>query len=207
MRSKLFRRYNRPRQRFATFGTVALLLLAATAHGEARRYEVAGSKTLVQFQLRHLLGTVVGRFHEVKAVLEVDPNAPEHSSVSVTIPSRTVETDNRTRDKHLRTELFEVAKYPTITFRSRSVTRTGRDQADVLGDLTLHGVTKPLLLHVTSLGVSKNSAGVEISRWRATGGTFKRRDFGLVWSKGVEAISMIGDDITLKIEAEAVRSE
>ncbi len=193
--------------RGAWAGALVLAAIGSSTVAEIETFDVAPSRTVVQFKLRHMLGTVVGHFHETRGVLHLDPDAPERSSVVVTIPSRTVDTGIPLRDEHLRSELFEVLKYPEITFRSRRVRRTGRDQADITGDLTLHGVTKPLLLHVTLLGRTKNARGAEVSRWRATGGTFERSSFGLVWSKTVEAVSMIGDNISLEIEAETARSD
>jgi polyisoprenoid-binding protein YceI len=175
----------------------------SSAGAETRAFKIDPAHTTVQFEIRHFFGKVVGQFRDVHGTLEIDIDHPENSSVAATCPSRTVDTENRTRDSHLRSELFETDKFPEVRFRSRKVVRTASDQADVTGDLTLHGVTHPIVLHVTLLERKKQPDGSEISRWRATGGNFSRRVFGLLWSRGVEAISGIGDEITLKIECEA----
>jgi polyisoprenoid-binding protein YceI len=175
----------------------------SSAAAETRTFKIDPAHTTVQFEIRHFFGKVVGQFHDVHGTLEIDIDHPENSSVTATCPSRTVDTENRTRDSHLRSELFETDKFPEVTFRSGKVVRTASDQADVTGDLTLHGVIHPIVLHVTLLERKKQHDGLEISRWRATGGNFSRRVFGLMWSRGVEAISGIGDEITLKIECEA----
>jgi polyisoprenoid-binding protein YceI len=175
---------------------------AATARAETHTFSIDPAHTTVQFEIKHFFGKVVGQFHEVRGTLQIDVDHPENSTVTAKCPSRTVDTANRTRDSHLRSELFETDKFPEVSFRSRKVVQTAKDQADVTGDLTLHGVTHPIVMHVTLLERRKQPGG-EISRWRATGGNFSRRTFDLMWSRGVEAISGIGDEITLKIECEA----
>lgn len=184
-------------------GLSCLVLLTAPVQAETHTFKIDPERTVVQFEIRHFFGKVVGQFHDVRGTLEIDVDHPDNSTVTARCPSRTVDTANRTRDAHLRSELFETDKFPDVIFRSRKVVRTANDQADLTGDLTLHGVTRPIVLHVTLLERKKQPDGREISRWRATGGNFSRRVFGLMWSRGVEAVSGIGDEITLKIECEA----
>jgi polyisoprenoid-binding protein YceI len=181
---------------------LALGLSANTTRADTQVFKIEPSRTKVQFELRHFLGKVIGRFHDVSGTLRIDPDQPENSSVVATCPTRTVDTANATRDRHLRAELFEVEKFPQAAFRGRKVVRTASDKADVTGDLTLHGVTRSIVLHVTLLGLEKSADGSEISRWRATSARFSRRAFGLMFSRGVEAVSGIGDEITLTIECE-----
>lgn len=178
-------------------------LTVSSAGAETHTFKIDPAHTSVQFEIKHFFGKVTGQFHDVHGTLVIDIDHPENSSVTATCPSRTVDTANRTRDSHLRSELFETDKFPDATFRSRKVVRTATEQADITGDLTLHGVTHPIVLHVTLLERKKQPSGAETTRWRATGGNFSRRLFGLMWSRGVEAISGIGDEITLKIECEA----
>ncbi|MGI9115794.1 MAG: YceI family protein [Chthoniobacterales bacterium] len=178
------------------------MLLPSGALAETHTCKIDPARTVVQFEIKHFFGKVIGKFHDVRGTLVIDADHLENSTVAATCPSRTVDTANRTRDSHLRSELFETDKFPEATFRSRKVVQTGKDQADVTGDLTLHGVTRPIVLHVTLLE-RKQADGGEISRWRATSDGFSRRAFGLIWSRGVEAVSGIGDEIALKIECEA----
>jgi polyisoprenoid-binding protein YceI len=181
----------------------ALLLFAITAHAETRTFKIDPRRTIVQFEIKQYFGKVVGNFHDVNGTLQIDAEDPENSSVTASCPTRTIDTANTTRDGHLRSELFEVEKFPQAAFRSRKVVRTAQDKADVSGDLTLHGVTRPIVLHVTLLERTRSNDGREVSRWRCVSDKFSRRAFGLMWSRGVEAVSGIGDDITLKIECEA----
>lgn len=183
-------------------GCFAFALLTGSVYAETRTFKIDPARTVVQFEIKHFFGKVTGRFHDVRGTLVIDADHPENSTVAATCPSRTVDTANRTRDSHLRSELFETDKFPVAAFRSQKVAQTSKDQADVTGDLTLHGVTRPIVLHVTLLE-RKQADGREISRWRAVSDSFSRQTFGLMWSRGVEAVSGIGDEITLRIECEA----
>src|SRR5438067_8044102 len=192
-----------PPRRSIAFCVCALGFVVSPVLAETHTFKIDPAGTTVRFEIKHFFGKVIGQFHDVQGVVEIDVDHPENSSVTARCPSRTVDTDNHTRDSHLRSELFEVEKFPEVTFRSRKVVRTANDQADVTGDLTLHGVTRPIVLHVTLLERKKRSDGKETSRWRETGGNFSRRAFGLMWSRGVEAVSGIGDEIVLRIECQA----
>ena len=113
-----------------------------------------------------------------------------------------IDTAIAKRDEHLRGEdFFNVSKYPEITFKSRHVKQTGPNTGEITGDLTMHGVTRTITLHAQLLGAAEN----QISRWRITTAPLKRGEFGLAWSKSVEAVSMIGDEVSIDMEIEAVR--
>lgn len=178
----------------------AIALIAPRLEADTETYKLEASSSSVRFELRHLLGTATGRFRNVRGTLRIDRDHPENATVVASVQAQSIDTGNGTRDAHLRTELFETARYPEITFRSRTVKRVGSDRADVTGDLTMHGITKPFVLHVALL---QTGTGAQ-PRWHVIGGTLKRSDFGLSWSKGVEAVSMIGDDIRVQIDAESV---
>lgn len=182
------------------FGALVNLVAAE----ETRAYKISPGQTKVEFAIRHYFGSVAGQLREVSGTLHLDSEHSENASLFVTAAARSLDTANATRDRHLQTELFQVEKYPEITFRSRKVVRSGKDEADVSGDLTLHGVTRPLVLHVALLARTRNVAGREVIRWRATGGKVSRHAFGLVWSGSVEAVSQIGDEASLEIEASTV---
>lgn len=192
----------RPRGLLVITTAAVLTLPTRPAAAELEIYKLEAEQTTVRFQLSHVFGKVAGQFHDVRGVLRVDHDKPETSSIVATLRGDTIDTQNRTRDGHLRTELFQTANFPEITFRSTLVKRISRNQADVMGDLTMHGVTKPFLLHVTLLGDADAETPDKTSHWRATG-MLKRRDFGLFWSKTVEAVSMIGDDVAVTIDAVA----
>lgn len=179
------------------FLAILLCAFAVSASAETRVFKIDSANTNLQFEVRHYLGKVVGRFHDVHGTLRIDSDHPEDATLEASCATRTIDTANQTRDNHLRGELFAVEKFPQAIFRSRKIVRTGSKSADVTGDLTLHGVTHALVLHVT-LAEQTNKG----SRWHVQSDAISRRAFGLVFSSGTEAVSGIGDQVTLKIDCD-----
>jgi polyisoprenoid-binding protein YceI len=170
----------------------AAVFVSATARADDS-FKIDPSRSAIAFKVRHMLGTANGRFAKFKGTLVVDRDHPEQSSVSVTIDAASIDTGIGKRDEHLRSELFDVAKYPEITFKSRRVEQTGANTGEITGDLTMHGVTRSVVLNVQLSG----------SRWRVTTAPLKRSQFGLVFSKSAETVSMIADEVAVEIEIEA----
>jgi polyisoprenoid-binding protein YceI len=166
--------------------------LAALA-GETSRMDP--TRSTIAFKVRHMLGTAKGTFSKFNGRIVVDRDHPEQSSVIVTIAAASIDTGIAKRDEHLRGELFEVAKYPEITFKSRRVKRTGANTGEIAGDLTMHGVTRPIILNVQLLS--------DGTRWRMTTAPLLRSQFGLVFSKSAETVSMISDEVAVEIEIAA----
>jgi polyisoprenoid-binding protein YceI len=160
-------------------------------------FKIDPSRSTIAFGVRHMLGTAKGKFSRFKGTIVVDRDHPELSSVAVTIDAASIDTSITKRDEHLRGELFNVAKYPEITFKSRRVKQTGANAGEIIGDLTMRGVTRPITLSVQLLSTS------EPSRWRVTTAPLKRSQFGLVFSKSAETVSMISDEVAVEIEIEA----
>jgi polyisoprenoid-binding protein YceI len=150
---------------------------------------------------------VTGNFKKFEGTINVDTDHPEKSSVTATIDVASIDTKNDNRDQDLRSDhFFDVAKYPTITFKSKSVKQTGADSGDILGDLTMHGVTKEITLHVKFLGKGKGMQGKAISGWQVTPDPIKRSEYGLNWSKMVEGTAAVGEEVTISIDVEADKS-
>lgn len=157
---------------------------------------------MIEFKVRHFFGNAKGKFTKFSGTIDVDREHPEKSSVTATIQAASIDTAIAKRDEHLRGEdFFSVQKFPEITFKSRHVKQTGPNTGDIIGDLTMHGVTRTITLHVQLLGAAEDQK----SRWLVTTAPIKRSGFGLSWSKSVEAVSMIGDDVSIDMEIEAVR--
>ena len=179
-------------------GVAAVIGLLAPSQAEANdsyQFDQAGST--IAFEVHHFIGNATGKFNRFSGTIDLDRDHPERSSVSVHIDVKSIDTGIRKRDEHLRSaEFFNVEKFPEITFKSRSVKQTGRQSADVTGDLTMHGVTQPIGLHVKLVGESSG----EHSRWQVTTDPINRRLFELMFSRSAEAISGIGRDVTTKIE-------
>lgn len=128
------------------FRLVIVLALAnclVALAGETSRIDPTHST--IAFRVRHMLGTAKGTFSKFNGRIVVDRDHPEQSSVTVTIAAASLDTGILKRDEHLRGELFDVAKYPEITFKSRRVKQTGANTGEIAGDLTMHGVTRPII--------------------------------------------------------------
>jgi polyisoprenoid-binding protein YceI len=174
---------------------LAAVALTATAHAnETFKIDAAGST--IGFKVRHMLGSARGKFAKFSGTIEVNREHPEQSSVQVSIDVRSIDTGIAKRDDHLRGELFDVARYPEITFKSRRVKKTGANSGEIVGDLTMHGVTREIVLNVELV----SNTG---TRWRVTTSPLKRSQFGLVFSKSAETVSMIADEVAVEIEIEA----
>ncbi|MBV9392088.1 MAG: polyisoprenoid-binding protein [Verrucomicrobia bacterium] len=155
------------------------------------------------FQVRHLFSKVEGKFDNFEGTINYDEANPDASSVEVKIQTVSIDTGNAQRDADLKSpNFFDAAKYPEITFKSTSVKPTEKNKADVAGDLTMHGVTKPVVLKVELLGKGPGMKGSIVSGWDATT-SLKRSDFGLSWNKVIEGTQIVGDDVQIDLHVEA----
>ena len=188
---------------------LSLLLLVALCGSVASAraediYKLDPVHSSITFKVRHFFSYVTGSFKKFEGTINVDPDHPEKSSVTATIDATSIDTQNEKRDEDLRSaDFFEVAKYPTITFKSKSVKQTGADAGDIVGDLTMHGVTKEITLHAKFLGKGKGMGGKSISGWQVTPEPIKRSEYGLTWSKAVEGTAVVGEEVTISIDIEA----
>lgn len=184
---------------------VAALLggFVLTVHADDT-YKIDPVHSSISFKVRHFFSYVNGNFKKFDGTINVDVDHPEKSSVTATIDATSIDTKNDKRDEDLRSaDFFDVAKYPTITFKSKSVKQTGADSGDILGDLTMHGVTKEITLHVKFLGKGKGMGNKPISGWQVTPEPIKRSEYGLTWSKMVEGTAAVGEEVTISIDVEA----
>ena len=188
------------------FSLLALLLasLSSTAVGN-ETYKFDQARSTIGFSVHQYLGTTRGKFTKFSGKIDIDRDHPENSSVVAEIDVASIDTRIQKRDNHLRSpEFFNVEKYPKMTFKSRKVTRTGPQSGDIAGELTMHGVTKPIVLHVKLL-TSPDDA--KQTRWAVTTEPLKRREFNLMFSQGAEAISGISNTVAINIEIEATRAQ
>ena len=183
---------------------VAIAGLSSVAFGkESYKFDQSGST--IGFTVHQFLGTTRGKFTNFSGRIEVDREHPENSSVTAQIDVRSIDTHIKKRDDHLRSaEFFNVEKFPHIAFKSRGVRRTGPQSGDILGDLTIHGVTKSITLHVKLLTPINETAR---TRWSVTTDPITRRDFNLMFAPAAESISGISQTVAINIEIEAKRAE
>lgn len=181
----------------------ALYVSVSSARAE-EIYKLDPVHSSITFKVRHFFSYVTGSFTKFEGTINVDPDHPEKSTVTATIDAASVNTQNEQRDEDLRgVDFFNVAKFPTITFKSKSVKQTGADAGDIVGDLTMHGVTKEITLHAKFLGKGKGMGGKSISGWSVAPEPIKRSEYGLTWSKAVEGTAVVGEEVTISIDIEA----
>jgi len=188
---------------FAVAVAIAGLCSAASAN-ETYKFDRSGST--IGFTVHQYLGTTHGKFTRFDGRIDLAREHAEKSSVAARIDVRSIDTGIKKRDDHLRSpEFFNVAKFPEITFKSHSVKQTGQQSGDILGDLTMHGVTRPITLHVKL--VNPVSSDTKQTRWAVTTEPIKRREFNLMFGQSAEAISGIGQTVAINIEIEATRAQ
>jgi polyisoprenoid-binding protein YceI len=170
------------------------------------KWNIDSAHSLAEFSVKHMMVTTVkGRFDKVSGEVEFDEANPERSEVDVTIDTASITTRDEKRDAHLKSaDFFEVEKYPTITFKSTKVEKTGNNEFRVTGDLTLHGVTKQVVLETEYAGQGKNPWGMTVAGFSAKT-SVNRKDFGLNWNVALETGGMlVSEKVNINIEAELV---
>jgi polyisoprenoid-binding protein YceI len=184
--------------------SLAVLTLPALAGATPWDYDTAHSR--VGFSVRHMMvSNVKGQFKTVSAKIELDAKAPEKSSAQIEIDVASIDTGVGDRDNHLRSpEFFDVAKFPKIVFKSKKVGKLGGGKYNLVGDLTIRGVTKEVTLVVEGIeSAFKNPFTGKEARGATVTGSISRKDFGLTWNKVLEAGGvMVGDEVLLQIELE-----
>ncbi len=187
------------------FSWLALILEGFVHSATANEtFKFDASRSTIGFSVHQFLGTTNGKFTQFSGTIDLDRQHPEASSVSARIQVSSINTGIKKRDDHLRSaEFFNVAKFPELTFKSRSVKQTGTQSGDIMGDLTMHGITKPVTLHIKLVTPLTNEAR---TRWEVTTDSLKRRDFGLMFGSATETVSGISQEVAIRIEIEAVKS-
>ncbi len=185
-------------------GLTATLLLLTHANA-AENYKIDPAHTSVAFSVRHMgVSNVKGHFDEFAGSVVLDNGSIQEATATIQVKS--VNTGIEKRDNHLRTaDFFEASKYPEITFKTKRVEKNG-DQAILIGDFTMRGVTKELRLPVTVSGPVKDPQGnTRIGLEART--TVNRKDYGMKFNALMETGGlMVGDEVTIEINAEAVKS-
>jgi polyisoprenoid-binding protein YceI len=189
----------------ATAMVAALSLPGAAA---TATWQIDPNHSSAQFAVRHLtISTVRGAFTKVSGTVQLDDKDISKSSVDVTIDAASVDTRVENRDKDLRSDhFFDVAKYPTISFKSTKVEQVEPGKLKVTGDLTIHGVTKPVVLDVDGpTAPVKDPWGNQRAAVNATT-KINRQDFGVKWNATMDGGGVVvGDDVAITIDAEIVK--
>ena len=172
-------------------------------------YTIDPAHTSAQFTIRHMMiSNVRGGFSGIKGTVEYDVAAASEASIEVVIDAGTIRTLDDQRDAHLKSaDFLDVEKYPTIAFKSTKVTPAGDDELSVTGDLTIHGVTKPVVLKVEGPTAEEKDPWGNV-RMGASGTTkIKRSDFGLTWNAALETGGiLVGDDLKIELEIQMIKA-
>jgi polyisoprenoid-binding protein YceI len=165
--------------------------------------------SVVEFKVRHMMiSNVKGQFSKVTGVLTLDEAKPENSRVETSIDVASVDTRDAQRDGHLKSaDFFDAEKFPAITFKSTSVKQTGQGRGTVEGDLTIHGVTRKIVLDVegpTSPGKDPwGNTRVAVSATTK----ISRKDYGLIWNASLETGGvLVGDEVTITLDVQFVKA-
>lgn len=186
-------------RRLSALLSAAFVLAAAPAFAETKTYQLDSSHAHVQYAVDHLgFSTSRGAFREVSGTLQLDTAKPETAKLDVTIPIKGFDSFDAKRDEHMKSaDFLDAAKYPEMKFVSTKVQRTGEKTAKVTGDLTLHGVTKPVVLNVTLHKTGEHPMLKKSWAGFSATGTIKRSEFGI--SQGIPFVS---DAVQITLDAE-----
>ena len=191
--------------------TVLVSLLAAgpSAAAQTATWSVDPNHSSAQFTVRHMgLSNVTGTFNKVSGTAQLDDSNWAKSSVDAVIDVASVDTRVEGRDKDLRSpNFFDVEKYPTMEFKLKSVQKNG-DGLKLIGDLTMHGVTKEVTLNVDAPGAAVTDPWGNARRGFSASTTINRKDWGLTWNNTLKSgEAVVGDNVKIEINAELVKKK
>ncbi|HEY0864702.1 MAG TPA: YceI family protein [Lacunisphaera sp.] len=181
---------------------LVVLGLVASSQAAVEVYKIDATHSSINYSLRHILSKYTSSFTKLSGDITVDRDNLENSSVTATIDVAGLTTDSEGRDKHIKgPDFFDVTKFPTATFKSKSWKKTGADTYDITGDLTIKDITKEVVLKTTLLGFGPGMRpGTLLSGWEATT-TIKKSDFGLAGPAMLH--KALGDEVAITINIEA----
>ena len=171
-------------------------------------YQIDASHSAAQFKVRHMMiANVKGEFQKVSGTVHFDDANPAASSVDAAIDATTISTRDEQRDGHLKSpDFLDVAQFPSINFKSRQVTASGADSFTVVGDLTIHGVTKEVKLKVDEMTPEAKDPWGGTRRGAQASTRINRKDFGMGFNMALEAGGfLVGEDVDINIDVELVK--
>ena len=184
---------------FSRIAAVVFVGLSLCAPGFASEaWVIDANHSDASFRVRHFVSKVSGRFNEMAGEVMIDEADPSKSSVTFTIKTASIDTANERRDGHLKSaDFFDVETHPEITFKSTAIEKKSDSKFDVEGELTMHGVTKKVVLPVEFMGVMGDKAGFSIRT------EIERKDYGIIWNRALdEGGYVLGDEVDVEINLE-----
>ena len=171
------------------------------------KWQIDPAHSAIHFSVRHMMiSTVRGTFESFRGEVDFDEENPTNTTVYVEIDAESIDTHNEQRDNDLRSPNFlNAAEYPLLIFRSKHVEQTGENRGRLVGDLTIRGVTREVVLDVEYAGQAKSPWGT-VSAGFSASTKINRKDWGLTWNQTLETGGvLVGDEITVDIELEIVK--
>jgi polyisoprenoid-binding protein YceI len=187
--------------------SLVLALLLMSAKIASAQWAFDASHSNLSFSVQHLMiSEATGKFKKFDVKMTSKNDDFSGSEVELTIDPASVNTEDEKRDGHLKSaDFFDVAKYPQITFKSKSFTKVSDKKYKVAGDLTMHGVTKPVELDVDYKGTVKSPFGATVAAFKISG-VINRTEFGLVWNKTLESGGLlVGEKVNLTADIELTK--
>jgi polyisoprenoid-binding protein YceI len=159
------------------------------------------------FKVRHMISNVRGEFRVMRGTLTLDPDNIRQSNVAVEIEASSIETRDQQRDADLRSaNFFHAERYPLISFQSTKIVRKASDALRIQGDLTIHGITRGVALHLDSVSQATKDPSGNLRLAVSASTSIRRKDFGLTWNVALETGEvLLGDDVTIDLEVQFVK--
>ncbi|MBF0508460.1 MAG: polyisoprenoid-binding protein [Deltaproteobacteria bacterium] len=186
------------------------LVLMLPSFASASNWTIDPVHSNIQFKIRHLMiSNVKGVFGKVQGVIKLDDKDITKSNLTVTIDTASISTGVDKRDEDLKSaNFFDVAKFPTMTFVSKKVMKKSMGKLEVIGDLTIHGIAREVVLDVEEFSNEIKDPWGGIRRGASAYTKINRKDFGITWNKTMETGGvMIGDDVFITLEVEMVKEQ
>ena len=187
---------------------IAMFTLSIPVFGDAATWQIDPDHSSFQFKVRHLMvSNVKGDFTKVKGAVTIDERDIANLKLEITIDAASVNTGHAKRDEHLRNaDFFDVAKHPTITFVSKRAEKAGMDRLKVIGDLTMHGVTREVTVDVEGPTQEVKDPWGNFRRGATAATKINRKDFGLTWNRVLETGGVVvGEDVDIFVEIELIK--
>lgn len=170
-------------------------------------WQIDPAHTTAEFSVRHMMiSNVRGRFGTIEGSVTGELSDPTQAQVEAKIDVASIDTRNEERDQHLRSaDFFDVENHPYITFKSRRIDRAGENEYKVVGDLTIRGVTREVVLDATFQGQAKSPWGQQVAGFSATT-KLNRKEYGLTWNTVLETGGvLVGDEVQVEIQVELIQ--
>jgi polyisoprenoid-binding protein YceI len=203
---KHFRRKLAMKGLISSILVVFALMLPVYTHGAT--WQIDPDHSSFQFKVRHMtVSNVRGEFKKARGIVIIDDNDITNLKVELALDAGSVNTDHAKRDDHLRSlDFLDVAKYPTITFVSKKVTRVDENRLKVIGDLSIRGITREITVDIEGPTPEVKDPGGNIRRGATGTSKINRKDFGVAWNKVLDSGGLVvGDEVNISVEVEMVK--